>query len=393
MSKEIPLGKREGPRLEFKGAAALKTPEVIARGIVAMLNAEGGEVWVGLREENERAVAVEPIPDPDQERRRLEDHLIDAIEPAPSSKEVEIETQASEEGFVLRVIARPQPGRAPYALLKGAGRQFTIRVGPRSRPMTREELKERFAQVAAISPASEELALLEAKRRLAREKEQAQRSRVRQFWLGLESTVDLDLDLQNPRYEELLREPLLTENRRNGATFVIQYAPGPRLKQDRLILEDERVGNRAVAFHRRGALTFRASLDALRASTEREIEPWVLWEYPISALRIASKVYQEGGLPPNARVFADLSFFGLRGWKLRPGSFFSTWLPSPQPSAFEDSDDLLWEPLDFSAEEIASEPDRCGYRLVERVYEAFGFRREQIPQEFDQKTGHLILPE
>ncbi len=54
--------------------------------------------------------------------------------------------------------------------------------------------------------------------------------------------------------------------------------------------------------------------------------------------------------------------------------------------------DLVVE-LEFSAEQIQQEPDRCGYRLVERVYEAFSYRREQIPEEFDQKTGRLILPE
>lgn len=86
MSALIPLGQKEGPRLELKGADVLKDPEKIAREIVAMLNAEGGEVWVGLREEGNRAVAVEEIADPEGEQRRLLDFLGDVVEPSLSSR-------------------------------------------------------------------------------------------------------------------------------------------------------------------------------------------------------------------------------------------------------------------------------------------------------------------
>jgi hypothetical protein len=57
-------------------------------------------------------------------------------------------------------------------------------------------------------------------------------------------------------------------------------------------------------------------------------------------------------------------------------------------------DDLAWEdPLVFSLQEVIEEPDRCGFRLVRRVYEAFGFYEDAIPKEFDRKTGRLVLPE
>jgi hypothetical protein len=50
-------------------------------------------------------------------------------------------------------------------------------------------------------------------------------------------------------------------------------------------------------------------------------------------------------------------------------------------------------PLVFKAEEIEAEPDRCGCRLVERVYEGFGLGRDAIPREFDQEAGRLLLEE
>jgi hypothetical protein len=394
MSHRIPLGKKEGSRLEFKGSEALRAPETIARGVVSMLNADGGEVWVGLREENERAVAIEPIVEPDQAKRRLLDHLIDAIEPAPS-KEIEVEPEASDEGFVLRIVTQPRAGRRPYALLKGGGRQFLIRVGPRSRPMTREELQESFSHGGSRSPSRDDRALDEAKSRLADGREQGQRAGGRRLWLRLEPSADLALDRQDPRLETLLQDPLATGNRRSGWSFVVQFGPGPRLQKDRLVMTDESYDapyGRIITLQRRGALTFEAPLEALFwKGEEGEIWPFALLEYPISAFRIARAIYA-GKLPFGTRVVADLSLFGIRGWKLRPHSPV-TWLRG-RPRPFEESEDLVSDgPLDFSAEEIENDPDRCGYRLVERVYEAFGYRRDEMPAEFDTQSGRLILPE
>jgi hypothetical protein len=390
MSRAIPLGKKEGPRLEFKGAAALKTPETIARGVVALLNADGGEVWVGLREENERAVAIDPISNPEQERRRLEDHLLDTIEPA-LLEEIEVESQESEKGFVLRVVARPRLDHRPYALLKGSSRQFVIRVGPRSRPMTRQELQESFSAGGATSPSRAEQALEDAKSRLRQAREPVQRAGGQRFWLGLEPTADLDLDLQDPRYVTYLQDPLATGNRRSGWNFVVPYGPGPQLRKDRLVMTDQAYAipaGRTIIIERHGSLTFEAPLDVLGKGEKREIWPFPLLENPISAFRIARAIYADE-LPAGASVAASLALLGIRGWKLWPDNA-DRWLRKLQP--FEESEDLLWE-LVFSAEEIESESDRCGARLVERVYDAFGFRREQMPAEFDWKTGRLILPE
>jgi predicted HTH transcriptional regulator len=109
MSDGIPLGQRESQRLEFKGADALKDPEKIAREVVAMLNAEGGEIWVGLREEEGRAVAVEAIPNAEAEGRRLLDYLVDTVEPPLRGNEVDVKPQNEGEGTVLRVVAAPEP--------------------------------------------------------------------------------------------------------------------------------------------------------------------------------------------------------------------------------------------------------------------------------------------
>lgn len=48
-------------------------------------------------------------------------------------------------------------------------------------------------------------------------------------------------------------------------------------------------------------------------------------------------------------------------------------------------------PLFFAAQELESEPDRCAFRLVARVYEdAFGLLEDNIPRQFDRKSGRYI---
>lgn len=46
----------------------------------------------------------------------------------------------------------------------------------------------------------------------------------------------------------------------------------------------------------------------------------------------------------------------------------------------------------FEWQQIVDEPDRCAYRLIRRIHEAFGYDDEQIPREFDPETGRLSLP-
>ena len=83
MNDPIPLGQPEGERLEFKGRDVLRHLSNVSREVVAMLNASGGDIWIGLVEEQGRAVRVEAIENPAREINRLRDHFSDAIEPSP----------------------------------------------------------------------------------------------------------------------------------------------------------------------------------------------------------------------------------------------------------------------------------------------------------------------
>lgn len=382
MTERIPLGEREDLHREFKGRDALKKPETIAREVVAMLNAEGGVVWVGLRDEGDRAVAVEVVPDADQERRRLRDYLVDRIEPSPASGEVGIAIVVAEgQGEILRVDVNPQKERGPYAHLKEGGRFFLVRVDDRTRPMAREEI---FARKLGEERHS---AIERATDRLREDREKLGKKGAELFWLGIEPVRGIEFDLQDQRLVDFLTDPAQTGNRARGWSFA-RLAYPPRWSKDALASDPEDL--RSVEIRRNGGLRFEAPLRSLHWKGEpRELWPYILLEYPVSAFRMARRIY-EGHLRSEDLVLADVALTGLRGWKLRSGSP-RTW-DFQDPEEFTDANDLLFEkPLVFTFSDLDSEPDRCGYRLVERVYEAFGYGRDSIPPEFDQKTGRLVF--
>jgi schlafen family protein len=91
MNTKIPIGQRENQRLEFKSKDALRHLASVGRAVVAMLNSEGGDVWIGLKEVDGVAVTLEPIHNPDQEIKRLRDHFSDSIEPSPGPQEISFE--------------------------------------------------------------------------------------------------------------------------------------------------------------------------------------------------------------------------------------------------------------------------------------------------------------
>jgi len=93
-SEEL-AGKAESDRLEFKEEAVLERPASIGREVVGFLNADGGDIWIGVKEEHERAVGYESIPDIEQARRSLLDHLIDTIQPQFRPEEVKLDCEAA----------------------------------------------------------------------------------------------------------------------------------------------------------------------------------------------------------------------------------------------------------------------------------------------------------
>ena len=164
----------------------------------------------------------------------------------------------------------------------------------------------------------------------------------------------------------------------------------------------------ALTIYRHDGVELRLPLEAFHAGHEPGASKPLYWltlmETPISVFRLLSKMLKtealwEEPLPPDEQFVCSIALLGLDGWTLRPFSPNLRHLEGwgnyllQEPRASSDQDFILDRPLAFRVSEVQDQPDRCGFRLVSRVYEAFGFGPDQMPPEFDPKAGRLILPE
>ncbi len=388
MNDPIPLGQPEGERLEFKGRDVLRHLSNVSREVVAMLNASGGDIWIGLVEEQGRAVRVEAIENPAREINRLRDHFSDAIEPSPTSSEIVVDPVAfQDKGMLLKVRVKPKSGRRPYALREGTARHFIKRVHDRLRPMSREEV---FSATTQKDPAREA-----ASHKILAVREQYRLNET--FWLRIQPVGDSELRLSKD-FREYFTNPTRTGNRVAGWNFV---DPNKEFEATPSEVRNGRDGEACVRVFRDGAVEltmpiinlYWKSTGGLGNGEANEIWPYVLLEYPVSIFRLAATIYRERGFQAEV-VFGDLALFGIKRWTLRPYSPVSWNYKLATPRRFEEGEEIVSvQPLSFSFEEVLNEPDRCAFRLVYRVYEAFGLFEEDMPTEFNRDTGRLILQE
>ena len=401
-SPALPIREREGEALELKSRAALDEPETIARGAVAMLNARGGSIWVGIKEapgENE----LDPIPDAERAGHRLLDRLLDTIEPTPTGEEVRVTAVTVEGGphgsggRVLRVDVVPTRERRPYAFHRRGGRHFVRRVGDRTVPMSRDELRKLFGQ-----PLAEAAGPGAAAMRLLAESKALVEKRADRFWLGLEPASPGDLDLRALNRTDLLADQTLSGTPRGTFDFTAAaYHGQPRIErvggQTGLtsggeVLELRVLGSGGVRFEAALAETFWVGRVPF-VDAERLLSPEALLGYPVSVLRLARTLLAEHSLwrkPPQGDWWGALAISGLRGWGLLPGDL-AMW-PSCryQGRRFDAEHLVLQDPLRFTQEDLRERPEDCAMRLVERIYDAFEI--DLLPTLSGAALGHAGLP-
>jgi hypothetical protein len=238
--------------------------------------------------------------------------------------------------------------------------------------------------------------------------EEAGRDRAGIFWLRILPVRQLSLNLDALQESNLLLDPKESENRRTGETFFKVYGPrggSPRRGSGRLVLGESKA---VLTIYRHHGIELRLPLDVFHAGHEPGASKPLYWltlmEMPISIFRLLSKMlkteaFWEVPPAPDMLFVCSIALLGLEGWTLRPSSpdlrYWEGWgnYLRQEPKASDDQDFILDRPLAFPMSEVRDQPDRCGFRLVSRVYEAFGFGPDQMPPEFDQKAGRLILPE
>lgn len=424
MTVRPPLGLREDLRLEIKGRDSLREPDAIAREVVAMLNADGGEIWVGVREDGGVAVAIEAVADAERQGDRLLEALVDLVEPPLHREEVRVQVVGDRER-VLRVSAEPVPGRGPYALRRGARVEFPVRFGSRLRPMTRAEIGAAFAGSwrsargeVAEGPSREEGALRD-------DQYEALGSDRPTIWIGVEPEDSAErLDLGRLVESGLLEDPTLSGNRRGGVNFCLALRAMP--------FEGERAGPQVELRHGRSWLTVGrqtaielsvSETGSLRSVVRLDEHPFLfppeperspfpelhgaqilnpkaLLEYPASVFRLLRALGETGLSDVEiGDVRAAVALTSVEGWYVRPGPDHPGWdyplgmhpLPPAlrrRPKAFTDGGVFVGPILRFSQEELSKSPDSCAFRLMAQVFAAFGWLDSEIPY-FDRGRGKL----
>jgi len=442
MRPGLPTDQPESERLELKSLAALTEPDKIAREAVAMLNSQGGEVWIGIREgQGRNEIEAMPHAEAARARQRLQDHLLDVIEPTPVPGEVTVTdepvgTGPAAHSRVLRVALEPGPGRGPYALHRRGGRYFLRRFGDRIVPMSRDDIGRAFNPARSTEATGAARAMLQAEVQALLERPTAR------FWLGIEPEQAGDLNLRQLRETEMLTEPTLSGTPRGSYNFTAAAyrgaarlgsgsvslglplgegpkssapaAPAPRPKGDRgtlthypklrksgagtaVIIGDDVISFRVLAS---GGVRFEAALEEIFwvgrvpfVDAERLLSPEALLGYVISVTRLLAPLLDEARLwhrPPQGDFWAALGITGLQGWGLLPGNLAGWPSFRYQVSRFQDKDLLLEEPLRFSQEDLRERPDECGMRLIEKIYD--GFEIDLLPSIAAAALGHAGLP-
>jgi len=402
MSPGVPIDQPEGDRLEHKSLAALAEPDKIAREAVAMLNSQGGEVWIGIKEgQGRNEVEAMPHAEAARARQRLQDHLLDVIEPTPVAGEVTVTdepvgTGTAEHGRVLRVALEPRPGRGPFALHRRGGRYFLRRFGDRIVPMSRDDIGRAFNQARPAEATGEARAMLQAEVRALLEQPTAR------FWLGIEPEQAGDLSLRKLRETEMLTEPTRSGTPRGSYNFTTaSYRGAARLRKSGagtpVMIGDDIISLRVLAS---GGVRFEAALKEIFwvgrvpfVDAERLLSPEALLGYVISVTRLIATLLDEAPLwhrPPQGPFWAALGITGLQGWGLLPGDLAAWPSYRYQISRFQDEDLLLEEPLRFSQDDLRARPDECGMRLVEKIYD--GFEIDLLPSIAGAALGHAGLP-
>lgn len=387
---EIPVGMREGPSLEFKAAEAADQPLQIAREVVGMLNAEGGEIWIGMKEDPDGKGVAEGLNDAEGVRRRILDCLVETIEPSVDESEILIKEVHS----LLCIYVTPEDSHRPYALVRGAQREFPKRIADRLRPMTREEL---FQQIKSASTSSEE-----ARFRLEQRREellQQVHPSEGALWIRIEpeAALDLTLELANRDVDTpgnligFLINPALSGNRETGWTCIMPYGDISHRKE-RLICGEE--GYLETSIYHTGGVEFFAPLASLHwKGSEKEIWPLTLLELPASLFRLTAALLREhSSFKGISHLQSEIGMFGLKGWKLRIGSPSSYLYRKGLPVTFEEQDLIMTKPLRFTREEIMNQPDRCTFSHIKLIYSRFGLSEDAVPAEYDRDLNQLRLP-
>ncbi|MBS2021961.1 MAG: ATP-binding protein [Deltaproteobacteria bacterium] len=390
-----PIGAAESEKLEFKARAVLDDPRKVVRELVGFLNAAGGNLWIGVSEQQGRATSVEKFDGIQAARSRLVDAIVGQIEPSllVGREIIFHEEEVEDDGKGLLRIEVKEGGARPYAELRGEGRFFHIRTGARLRNMSRDELAMAFAKGPA------------AQRRFQKTQSEVQEllrtsSHEGKPGLTLVLRPSRDPQLQALKFElvSLLMDPGMTGNRTEGWNFIVPGEIGLRSLAGGVIY-DQSQSFKVLQVQPNGTLRFQAQSPLLHWNYPPGVPSTLLWpyallEYPASVFRLASYLFSRfpkaTDLDEDDQILFGFAVTGLAGQTLRPGSPLGTrYFRPPKESP---GSEYISPVLSVSWDDLRTKPDRCAYLCVRGLYEFFGFDEDDVPAEYNRETGILTFP-
>lgn len=395
------IGLREGERLELKSGEILEHPARLLGEIVAFLNAEGGDIYIGVEEENGVATAVPGVEDP-AGIHRLMDLLADRIEPIPPSPtRTDIPADSGRPVIQLRV---PKGEDGPYALRESASYRFPLRFGDRIRHRSWLQIRREIDGPGEGDPAQEARELMLCRR----EEFLANRTGEPTLRVAIAPTEPKE-DLFRGRDEEVrlaLEDVGVTGNRYSGWTYQVselaRWSPEGevRRRQRRWEQGGKESPYRHLVIEENGWITFTTAYDhgwtwhaqAMEERGERGLDPFVLVEYPASVVRLGSWLYDKADL--RGSVLLELVLRDIEGIQLGAGHPSSPRYRFRKSWKVCDQQDILvgpTAPIEVTAAEFRENPDPVTYGLVSEVYEEFEFGEADIPF-FQRESRKLVFP-
>lgn len=387
------LFRTEGSTLEFKGAQALNDPldrKVIPRAVCGFLNSEGGEIIIGIRETKD-GLAVDPIPDPEEARRKILDQIISTIDPVPS---VHVDFLTAPKGVALRVIV-PKPERQVLHFLKEKRGGFVVyrRLGDRLVPLTRAEIM----GPGGPDETARSLDLL----RQWQENAERQSSAIRELggvFLHLRASVPGSLsDDVHKTILEWVQDPTLIGIRRLGWHYSTSEPGTSRPRRAQGAREwfhsgDVSGGFRRLEYSQAGEVRFANRLgdDMYWKSppARKVLYPYAICEYVSSCVTLFARVTEQAGASGHAH--GALTMSGIRGSSLGPhkpgtlGYDHGDWLP-PYPA---DQSKPIVESVPIL--DLVKSPHGLAWKLVLALYQEFGYDEIHVPF-YDRETGRFIF--
>ncbi|WP_439659413.1 AlbA family DNA-binding domain-containing protein [Lentzea sp. HUAS TT2] len=159
VSRAVQEGVREADDLDWKQGLPVdveKKRKEFAKDVAAMANSRGGLIVYGVREVDERAVGLTPVPTGERERQRLRALATSHIRPLVAGLEITALDDGSPDEGLLIVSVPPSPD-APHVVGERNEMGVPFRHGPHTEWMSEHQLerayRDRFARHAAEASA------------------------------------------------------------------------------------------------------------------------------------------------------------------------------------------------------------------------------------------------